>query len=120
MSGIALVILLSVGHQSSELLSKLGRIVAWIVVIELGLLAIELITLSSGSAHDAAAVRALLGGTFTLPFLGVEIILGSLVPLGILLRKKANSAGLALASALVLVGVFTMRYVIVIAGQTIN
>ena len=118
-SGIAVVILLSVGHQSSESLSKLGRIVGWVVLIELGLLAIELITLASGSAEDAQAVKALLVGTFSLPFLGVEVVLGSLIPLAILLRKKVNSAALALASLLVLIGVFTMRYVIVIGGQTI-
>lgn len=118
-SGMAVVILLSVGSQSSEMLSKLGKIVAWLVLLELGFVAIELITLSSGSAHDAGAVKALLAGTFSLPFLGIQIVLGSLIPLVILLRKKVNSPGLALASLLVLIGVFTMRYIIVIGGQTI-
>ena len=119
-SGMAVVILLSVGRQSSELLSKLGRIVSWLVLVELGLLAIELITLSSGAAEGTEAVQSLLTGTFSLPFLGIQVVLGSLIPLVILLRKKVNSAGLALASLLLLVGVFTMRYIIVVGGQTIN
>lgn len=119
-SGMAVVLLLSVGRQSSEVLSKLGRMVGLVVLVELAFVVVELITLSSGSPEGTNAVRALLTGTFSLPFLGIEIVLGSLIPLAILLRRKVNSSGLALASLLVLIGVFTMRYVIVIGGQTIN
>lgn len=120
-SGIAAVILLSTGRQNGELLSKLGRTVGWLVLLELGLIVMEVLVLFSGPAEGADAAKALLaGGALSLLFLGVEILLGALIPLLILFRRKVNSAALAVASLLVLIGVFTMRYIIVVGGQTIN
>lgn len=118
-SGIAAAIIFSVKQESGELLSKLGRIVAWLVVLELGLLIVELLALFNGGTEGVEAANALLAGEFSLLFIGVEVVLGALIPLLILLRSKVSPAALAVASALVLVGVFTMRYVIVVGGQVI-
>lgn len=119
-SGIAAAILLSAGRLSKELLSKIGNVVGYLVVLELVMVAIELITMFNGSTEGAEIAKALLAGEFSFYFVGVEIVLGSLIPLLILLRGKANSAALAVASALVLIGIFTMRYIVVIGGQVIN
>jgi len=119
-SGLAAVILLSVGRQSRELLSDLGKVAGWLVLLELGLVGIELIALINGGTEGVETANALLAGEFSLLFVGVEIVLGAVIPLLILLRSKVNPAALAVASALVLVGVFTMRYVIVIGGQVIS
>ena len=118
-SGIAAAIIFSVKRESGELLSKLGKVVAWLVVLELGLLIVELLALFNGGTEGVEAANALLAGEFSLLFIGVEVVLGALIPLLILLRSKVSPAALAVASALVLVGVFTMRYVIVIGGQVI-
>ena len=118
-SGVAVAIIFSVKQASGELLSKLGKIVAWLVVLELGLLAVELLSLFNGGTEGAEVANALLAGEFSLLFIGVEVVLGALIPLLILLRSKVSPAALAVASALVLVGVFMMRYVIVIGGQVI-
>jgi len=118
-SGIAAAIIFSVKQESGELLSKLGKVVAWLVVLELGLLIVELLALFNGGTEGVEAANALLAGEFSLLFIGVEVVLGALIPLLILLRSKVSPAALAVASALVLVGVFTMRYVIVIGGQVI-
>ncbi len=119
-SGMAATMLLSVGRQSKDLLSKLGKVAGWLVLLELGLVVIEVVVLFNGEAGGVEIANALLVGEYSLLFLGVEIVLGTLIPLVILLRSKVNSAALAVASALVLIGIFTMRYVIVIGGQVIN
>lgn len=120
LTGIAATAMLSGRHQSEELSAKLAKIIGWLVVVELGLILVELFALLNGGARSVEVANALLGGKFGFLFLGVEIMLGSLIPLVILFRKKVNSAALATASILVLIGVFVMRYVIVIGGQTIN
>ncbi len=120
LTGVAATAVLSGRHQSEELSAKLAKIIGWLVVVELGLIVVELFALLNGDAKSVEVAEALLGGKFGFLFLGVEIVLGALIPLAILFRKKVNSAALATAAILVLIGVFTMRYVIVIGGQTIN
>jgi formate-dependent nitrite reductase membrane component NrfD len=119
-SGVAAVILLSAGRVGGELLAGLGKVVAWLVLLELGLVVVELVALLNGGAEGVEVAKALLSGEFSALFLGVQIVLGAVVPSLILLRGKINPAALAVASALVLVGVFTMRYIVVIAGQAIG
>ena len=58
-SGTSAAIQLSAGRQSSELLSKLGRLVGGLVLLELGLIAIELITLLNGDAEGVQAATAM-------------------------------------------------------------
>ncbi|KKK48645.1 hypothetical protein LCGC14_3143050, partial [marine sediment metagenome] len=120
LTGIAATAMLSGRHQSEEVSAKLAKIIGWLLVVELGLILVELFALLNGEARSVEVANALLGGKFGLLFLGVEIVLGALIPLVILFRRKVNSAALATASILVLIGVFAMRYVIVIGGQTIN
>lgn len=119
-SGIATVLLISAGRLSQDLLSKLGRVVGWLVLLELGLVAAELLVLLNGGTEGVEAAGALLTGSFSFLFLGVQIALGAVIPLFILLRSKASSAAVAVACAMVLIGIFTMRYIIVIGGQAIN
>jgi tetrathionate reductase subunit C len=119
-SGIAIVILLSVGRQNGDVLSKLGKVVGALVALEVGLVTIELIALLNGGAASVEAGNALLTGMHGFLFLGVEMVLGALIPVIILLRNKVGSAALATASALVLIGIFTMRYVIILGGQATN
>lgn len=119
-SGMALVLLLSAGRLSQELRSKLGRVLGWLVMLELGLVAVEMVALLNGGTEEVAAAEALFTGSFGFLFLGIQIGIGALIPMLILLRSKAGSAAVAFACALVLIGIFTMRYVIVIGGQVTN
>ncbi len=120
LSGIAATAMLSTAHQSAEVSAKLAKIIGWLVLVELGMIVVELFALLNGGAESVEVAKALLSGEFAFLFLGVEILLGALIPVAILLRRRVNSGALAIASVLVLVGVFTMRYVIVIGGQVIN
>jgi formate-dependent nitrite reductase membrane component NrfD len=116
-SGIAFVMLISARGRDAELLSKLGRLVAWLIILELGMIITEMIVLSNGGAESVAAAKFLFSGQFGLLFIGVEIFLGAVIPAVILLRGKATALAQAVASLLILIGIFTMRYVIVIGGQ---
>jgi formate-dependent nitrite reductase membrane component NrfD len=118
-SGIALVILISATGRNVELLSKLGRFVAWLIILELGMILAEIIILLNGGTESAAVAKFLFSGKIGGLFLGLEIILGAIVPAVILLRARTNVISQVVASLLILIGIFTMRYVIVVGGQLI-
>lgn len=119
-SGIASVMLVSATRENAELLSKLGRRVSFFIMFEIIMIFAEIILLFNGSEADAAAARFLFTGQIGVLFVGVEIFLGAVIPVAILLRGKAGVFAQALASLLILIGVFTMRYVIVTGGQLIS
>lgn len=118
-SGLAVVMLFSAVKQNAELLAKLGRFVAWLIILELGMVFSEIIILLNGGTESVAAAKFLFYGKIGGLFLWLEIILGAIVPVTILLRTRTNSFLQAVASLLILIGIFTMRYVIVIGGQLI-
>lgn len=119
-SGTALVMLFSATSRNTELLSKLGRFVAWLVILELGMIAAEVIILLNGGTESVATAKFLLSGQFGLLFLGVEVFLGAIIPVVMLLRAKSTVFVQVTASLLILIGIFTMRYVMVIGGQLIS
>jgi len=118
-SGMALGLLVSTGQQDGGASAKIGKFLACLVLLELGLVVVELIVLFNGGAEGTIAVRGLLTGPYTVAFLGIEVLAGMIVPAVLLLRSKALAAQVV-ASALILVGVFTMRYVVVIGGQVFS
>ena len=61
--------------------------------------------------------KHLVTGHYGFLFWAVEIVLGALLPIVILLKSKALSSAHALVSLLILIGMFTMRYIVVIGGQ---
>jgi formate-dependent nitrite reductase membrane component NrfD len=119
-SGTALAFLVSAGRCDRALLAKVGRFLAGLVVLELGMIAIELIVLLQGGGEGMAAAMALLTGRYALHFLGIVVVLGAVIPVFILMRSKASAAAQAIASLMILIGVFTMRYVVVVGGQVLN
>ncbi|MHC4462924.1 MAG: NrfD/PsrC family molybdoenzyme membrane anchor subunit [Planctomycetota bacterium] len=116
-SGFAVVMLFSVNKENTELLSKLGRFVAWLIILEVGMVISEIIILLNGGTESVAVAEFLLSGRFGWLFLGLEIALGAVVPVIILLRARINALSQIVASLLILIGIFAMRYVIVVGGQ---
>jgi formate-dependent nitrite reductase membrane component NrfD len=114
-SALALAILLAI--VLDLYFEKLGRYLAGLVALELGLVVLELIVIGSGA--EAGFIPALLAGPMAFWFWGIEIILGALIPIYILLNAKLSARinWQAIAAALVLIGVFAMRYVVVIGSQ---
>ncbi|MHC4772490.1 MAG: NrfD/PsrC family molybdoenzyme membrane anchor subunit [Planctomycetota bacterium] len=119
-SGIALVMLLSACSRNTELFSKLGKFVAWLIILELAMILGEFIVLLNGGTEHVAVAKSLLSGQIGCLFVGFEVVLGAVIPAVMLLKNKSSVFTQALASLLILVGMFAMRYVIVVGGQLTN
>ena len=123
-SGIALIMLMSIGRQERALLSKLGKFVAYLVLLELVMVFTEIIVLLSRSAEASTSAKLLLIGDYSFLFWAVQIGLGALIPVFILLFQNTKITTRAYingtAYVLLLVGIFTMRYILIIGGQTIS
>jgi len=116
-SGVALVILVSADKTDRALINRLGRGLGWLILLELGLIPIEVLTLLNGGADDVIAAKALLVGEYSFLFWVVEIALGAVIPAAIFLRAKASPRLQSAAAMLVLIGIFMMRYIIVMGGH---
>jgi formate-dependent nitrite reductase membrane component NrfD len=119
-SGTALALLLAAGRYDRTLVARIGKVLAGLVLLELGLIAAELLYLFKSGGEATAAAQALLSGRYAFPFVGIAVCVGAVIPAAILLRSKASAVARAAASLMVLGGVFAMRYVLVIGGQVLN
>ncbi len=119
-SGIALVMLCSAKQKNADLLTRLGKLVAWMVVIEISLVLTEVLMLFNGGVESIAVAKSLFSGGIGFMFFGVEIVIGAVIPVAILLRSRASVFSRAVASLLILIGIFTMRYMVVVGGQLIS
>jgi len=88
-------------------------------VLELGFVFTEIITLFNGGAEEVKTVRALLLGDFSLMFWVFEIIIGAAIQLIILWSGVMIVGVRYVASVFLLVGVFFMRFIVVMGGQVI-
>lgn len=104
--------------HSKGLLFEMGNILAL-------LLSIEILFISYKMGHGlfdpvkGKTVLLLLIGPYSPAFWGIEIFIGIVLPIGILLYsvKKERTAGLMVASIMVLIGYFVKRYDFVTAAQ---
>ena len=88
------------------------------LVIELVLVGLLLLNLNTSSASHAAAASLLMSGPYAFPFWGVVVGLGLLVPIvWQALELSHRIAHTVVPALLVLVGGFTLRWVMVNAGQ---
>jgi len=129
-SGIALMILVviikdSIFYRKKEadraLIFDLAKLLVASIVLDLCLIATDILVLLTSHTEAYKAAMMLLKGSFSPLFLGVEIFLGSLIPLFLLLFPftKRWIPGIAIASLLVMVGILTMRYIMVVGGLNI-
>lgn len=128
-SGIALMILVCIikdrffSRQKKidyPLLENLGKMLAWIIVFDLFLVLCDILVLLISHSDAQAAARLLLSGKFFPLFLIVENLLGKIVPFVLLsVARFRNLATIIIASLLVIIGIFFMRYVVVIGGEFI-
>jgi len=114
-AGAAFMMLFPVNHREHSLLLRwdIGAI-----VVELVLIGLYLVGLSSGGQGARAAAQLFLGGDFTAPFWALVVFLGLAVPL--LMESAELRRGLrpvAITSVLVLAGSLSLRWILVLAGQ---
>lgn len=95
-----------------------GRCLSGLLVFSLVLVAIELITLASGSNEARMIASAILSGKFATLFWGLYVIVGSALPIAILLGAARNRSLQALAAVLILVGIYALRVIEVVGGQS--
>jgi len=132
LSGTALVILVyggwcrlkgvdvSAGSEAGDLVQALGRLMGWVLVLDLLMTGIEILVASVSGAESRWAVGELLSGRLALHFLGVEIVLGKLLPLPLLFAPRfRRPLFIFLASVLILLGILFMRLDLVAVGEMV-
>lgn len=121
-SGISVVMLISAGKLQAPQIKTLGKFLAWLVVLELAMIAGEIIVFINGGSEEVAAALFLLanGKVYTILFWLVEVVIGAAVPVVILFTGKFPKITQYVASVLLLVGIYMMRYIVVIGGQIIS
>lgn len=87
------------------------------VFLELILVAAHLIILGLIGSSGTEVAKYLVAGARSFSFLGIQIVLGTIIPLAIVAFAHRSSAALGVAGFLSLVGVMALRYNFVIAGQ---
>jgi formate-dependent nitrite reductase membrane component NrfD len=121
-SGLALIMLvaniLDKYSPGDDVLRILRRVMIIFIVIDIFFLS-DMYVLYIGLSEAQEIALLLLVGEFAFLFLGVELLIGSVCPIIILSTERlgGTKSGQIAASVLSLVGVFTMRYIIVIIGQ---
>jgi tetrathionate reductase subunit C len=109
---------ISLGVEGTEMVQSLGRILVWVLILDLVLTGSEILVGAVSGGEKAMVTRLLLSGPFAFNFLGVEIVLGKLIPLALLGVPRLRSASTVLiASALVVAGILFMRLDIVLVGE---
>lgn len=128
-SGIALMILVCFVKDrffskqkklDYPLLENLGKMLAWAIVFDLFLVGCDILVLLISHTEAQEAAHVLLSGRFFPLFLIVENLLGKILPFILLVVPRLrNVLTLIIASLLVVIGIFFMRYVVVVGGESI-
>jgi tetrathionate reductase subunit C len=126
-SGIAILILFSIIKDrffseertvNKELVFDLSKILAWAILFDLFLVFCDLSTHLAGNKEAFDVAKLILVGKFSLSFVGIETFLGKVVPLVLILYPRTRTIPImVIASILVMVGIFAMRYNVVIGGE---
>ncbi len=97
---------------------SLGRTDMGLILIELAVLSLWMIGLSTGGASSQGALAVILGGPYTAAFWTLVVALGLIAPLaGEWVEFKHDAVPGRGTAILVLVGGFALRWILVFAGQ---
>lgn len=135
-SGVALLIVLyvivtSIRKAALDLdcLAVLAKVLFAFLVLDITLKGLELLSMAYESEESWESISQLLTQQISLSFFGIQMGLGAVIPLLILaiisiglvgLRETVKTRLIFLASVLVLVGVFAMRWNVIIGGQLLS
>ncbi len=106
-------------HQG--VIGTLLRLFVIFIIADLFLIGSDLTVLASSDVESYAMLQLLTTGEFAFWFLGIELLLGAILPLALLSIPKVRMipAVQYSSAALAIIGVFVMRVIIVIGGQSI-
>ncbi|MGH7417178.1 MAG: NrfD/PsrC family molybdoenzyme membrane anchor subunit, partial [Candidatus Rokuibacteriota bacterium] len=120
-AAIALILSLLRGPDARDAVARVMRITSIALVVELIALGLFVVSVrAAGSVQISAALGQLLAGPYSAAFWLGAVIIGVIAPLLLLQRGAARRGApgmTALVSALVLVGGFLLKYVLIAAGQ---
>lgn len=106
--------------QDKKLLLQLAQFMAYTLMLDLFLIFSDILVLLTAHSDAYQAGLLILTGNFAPLFVGVELFLGALIPMILVLGPTRKSlSAVVVASILVNIGVYAMRYVMVIGGQTV-
>jgi tetrathionate reductase subunit C len=109
---------IGVNSANGWLLFSLARILGWVLLADLILTGMEILVAWVSDEESRWAVRQLVSGQLAFGFLGMEIVLGKLVPLVLLFWPRQRKTGvILLASALIIAGILFMRLDLVRVGE---
>ncbi|GAB4261670.1 MAG: polysulfide reductase NrfD [Deferrisomatales bacterium] len=126
-SGVAMMILVTIvkdkffsesGEVNTDIIYGLGKMLLWLLVFDLFLSLSDVGVHYFGEREGMETARLLLVGAFAPLFLGVETLLGKVLPLCMVSVPRIRSVAVyGVASVLVMVGIFCMRYNVVLGGE---
>jgi tetrathionate reductase subunit C len=107
-------------EKHKGVIGTLLRLFIIFIVADLFLIGSDLTVLASSDTESYAMLQLLTTGEFAVWFLGIEILLGAILPLGLLSfpQTRRLPAVQYASAALVIIGIFVMRVIIVIGGQS--
>ena len=129
-SGLAMMILVVIikdfiiqrgKEPNRDLIYALGKFLVASIALDLILIGIDLSVLLTSTTEAYHAALMLLSGPFSFLFLGIELVAGAIIPLLLFLSPftKRWIPAYAVASVLVMVGIYAMRCIMVIGGLTV-
>jgi len=114
-TGAAFLLLYKLADSERTLLSRVDM---GLILVEVGLIAIWLIGLSSGGAAAREAAALFFGGPFTAAFWTLVVALGLVTPfVGEWIELRHKIVPGRMTAGLVLIGGFALRWIVVSAGQ---
>ncbi|SNQ61601.1 NrfD/PsrC family molybdoenzyme membrane anchor subunit [Candidatus Methanoperedens nitratireducens] len=124
-SGVALLILILTatfkftGRSMDEnLVVGLGKYLTAFLLLQLFLVFIENMVRIYGGIGGGEMTKFLFAGPYSFVFWGIQIFLGTIIPIAILFARK-TMVTVQIASLLAVIGVFAERFSLVIPGQSV-
>lgn len=104
-----------------DIVSALTNILVGSILFDLFLVFSDVLVLLTADSEAREGAMLILRGSFAPYFVGLELFMGSLIPLALLTLPwtRRRIPAVALASVLVMIGILAMRYVMVVGGQTV-
>jgi tetrathionate reductase subunit C len=103
---------------NEELIFDLGKLLGAFILLDIFLVLCHVVMLFTGQADAIKVGNLILTGKFGIFFLGVENGLGKILPFFLIFSGRFSTVNrVVLASLLVIIGIFFMRYVLVLAGE---
>ncbi len=128
-SGIAMMIIVAYVRDrfftkdkkvNESLIYSLGTILAGVIVFDLFLVLSDILILLTSHSEAKEAADLLLYQNFSPYFIVLENLVGKIIPLTVIVHPKLRSVkSLVFISVMVMIGIFFMRYVVVLGGEFI-